>query len=1246
MRHANNFPGQLSTLAQALAWTFLLTTSILSEASDPAPSNIMILPADPAYVDALAGLNQLLGQASEVPGFFPKVSDSQGGSDGGSSYSVTISFDPGGPYPPLISTDIVAASDLDLASLGNPAILSDTRLVATADFKSGRDFIIGPDASSIDTNGHELELSGTLTVNADLHKTGSGTLILSGTNDWKAGLLVWEGVLQGSADSLQTAIYNNYPSTVDFHQEVDGTHREALQNEGTLRKTGAGKLTLTAASQNRRVEVMDGTLRLQGNGELGAGADLLVAPGATLDMSAASSGQAATGLAGGGRIVLNQHGMGLDLEMEATFSGSLAGPGGLQLDGLLNLTGKNTYSGQTRLYSYATLVLAGAGNLSPRSSLFIDEWAEFDISQADGAREVASLNGAAHGRVNLGSNSLTVGRDDADSLFSGTLHGTLITTGETQEVEIDGQSYSFPVVTPDPASRLVKVGSGKLTLGDFSASDIGRLVIQGGSVEGKASSLPDVIRNDGTLILNEALTLPEGVTPAPAGTLYASYAGLARYEGHIRGSGSLVKQGNGALWLTGRNTYTGGTTVEDGILVGDTMSLPGDIENRAGVAFNQTADGTFPGSISGDGILLKHGAGTLTLAGHNTYTGGTVFSGGLRVGEDASLGDAGSPLMFVDGTLHVSDDLEFTRLLYLSDAGGAIHTHGHTLALQGSLAGPGALDKLGQGALALPEDLAHDGTMAVHAGTLVLSGGYTGDITVAPKATLAIGAVASTAARGEVEFAKDSILRVGVDASGASGQILANRVRIEGGKVLVQPMAGDYTTQTRYTLISTTDGISGEFDTVASTLAFLRPSLSYDARHAYLTLARNDTLYAEVANTRDQRGIANILTSLAQTGAPSMAAVFTQLDQLTAEQARAGFDSISATGRATPAQALDLNQRTVYGQIAGRLGLADASSGGSGGMGLALNGLRLAYAQRTLDDARPLDAVDSATGTEGLAHAVWLRGYAGNGRFDGNGGAGDTSLDYAGIIFGYDRLVAPRLRLGGMLSFNQPSTDQSLPDAHLDTDNYQLGLYGRYRQGPWRVDGFLGHGWNRNTSRRTVVVGALSETARADFDGNTTSGYIEAGYRMDITSSANGLSELEPIAALQWSHHGMDGYTETGATLSQSMPEDTSISLRSLLGVRLARVLGGNDAQVTLEGRVAWAHDWREARQLSPYLAGDPSATPFTVASATTDDDSTLIGVGILVERSSKLQFFAEMGGEFGRNHRNHDLSLGLRYRW
>jgi autotransporter-associated beta strand protein len=94
------------------------------------------------------------------------------------------------------------------------------------------------------------------------------------------------------------------------------------------------------------------------------------------------------------------------------------------------------------------------------------------------------------------------------------------------------------------------------------------------------------------------------------------------YLGSISGGGSLLKSSSGNVTLSGSNTFTGGTTVNLGSLIGTTDSIQGAILNNANVTFNQTTPGTYAGNMSGTGSVTK--SGNVTFTGTNTYTGVTI----------------------------------------------------------------------------------------------------------------------------------------------------------------------------------------------------------------------------------------------------------------------------------------------------------------------------------------------------------------------------------------------------------------------------------------------------------------------------------------------------------------------------------------------------------------------------------------------------------------------------------------------
>ncbi len=954
-----------------------------AQAFDPASPAVLQAYAASAGTDTLDaarnGLNILLARAALFPqlqpngasGFYLGFVGFLNAGDRGFGFS--------GYFPSVWSANSFhsAGSDADLVPLGNPVVLSNAVLTATASFATARDFLIGPGPAKIDTAGFDLTIAGVVNASGRLEKFGTGTLALTGANIWAEVPRVYEGTLKGSTTSLQTSIDN--AATVEFDQAFDGTYAATIAGTGALRKNGTGTVTLTAAQDySGSTTVLQGRLALAGAGAVSEVSAVTVNPGAAFDLSAVTDVRRIGPVSGAGSIVLGTSTLNTVAPHDSTFAGVISGLGSFQKlgAGTLTLTGVNTHTGGTSA-TEGVLVLAGAGNLNPNAPLSVSS--RFDMSAADGAREVGSIAGS--GTIVLGSNALTVGRDNASTLFDGTIEGS---------------------------GALTKTGSGTLTLSG-ATQHTGLTTIAQGTVFARTFSLGPQIVNHGTLVLTHLRDENNPASsPAPVGTLYTSYPVLEAYSGNISGSGRLVKHGNGIVWLRGENSYTGGTLIEDGILVGNDRSLPGNVVNQAGLAFYQSADGTYAGSVSGTGMLLKYGPGNLMLTGMNTHTGGTAFSGPLTIADDRNLGGASGAVIMAGGTLRIAADVTSSRAFGLAPEGGVFDTSGRTLTLVGPLTGPGNLTKLGAGTLALSGASTYTGATLVEAGSLAVSGSLTSVITLAPGATLSgTGSIGGLAASGVVapghptgtltvagaaNLLPGSSLRITADAKGDASRITAATASIQGASILVQAQDGNYHSRTRYAVLSTSAGVSGRFDSVSTNLAFLRPSLDYDGRNVFLDLIRNDSGYTAVAQTPTQAGIAGALDRLVNMAGTDTATVIAALDSLTAEQARAAFDSIGGVGQVGPAAALQQGQRALGQQTLGRLAVAEA---GGRGPTNTLASVKLAFEPGIASDAQPVYA--AALGAAGIEphdpaaqHGFWMRGYGGRGRIDGTSGAADA----------------------------------------------------------------------------------------------------------------------------------------------------------------------------------------------------------------------------------------------------------------
>ncbi|MFC2149458.1 autotransporter-associated beta strand repeat-containing protein [Candidatus Auribacterota bacterium] len=104
-------------------------------------------------------------------------------------------------------------------------------------------------------------------------------------------------------------------------------------------------------------------------------------------------------------------------------------------------------------------------------------------------------------------------------------------------------------------------------------------------------------------------------------------------SGDISGANAIRVRG-GIVTLTGTNTYSGGTTVQTGTLIGTTESLQGYIANNSDVSdtiFDQDTSGTFAGVLGGYGRIRKFGSGTVTFTGANTNSIQTYINEGTLI---------------------------------------------------------------------------------------------------------------------------------------------------------------------------------------------------------------------------------------------------------------------------------------------------------------------------------------------------------------------------------------------------------------------------------------------------------------------------------------------------------------------------------------------------------------------------------------------------------------------------------------
>ncbi len=310
--------------------------------------------------------------------------------------------------------------------------------------------------------------------------------------------------------------------------------------------------------------------------------------------------------------------------------------------------------------------------------------------------------------------------------------------------------------------------------------DAGTVVVDGGRSAVTASGMQ--FASDGYRIEGDTLTLVgDGDMPViRVGDGSAAGAAMtATIASVIDGVDGLRKDDAGTLVLAGANTYSGGTVV-----VGGTLALSG-----AGVApgaMDVAGGATFDVSQASADVALAAltGAGDLRLGGHALSVAGGAFSG--TVADGGLGGGSGGSLRIAAGTLALSGANTYTGATTV-DAGATLALAGTgSIAASSLLRLDGSFDIAGTSAGASVADLAGAGAIALGDQVLALtaaSGAFTGTLSGDGGALRVDGGTLATSARGaSVQVGPGTTLQVGT--GGTSGAI-AGDVSVAAGGALV-----------------------------------------------------------------------------------------------------------------------------------------------------------------------------------------------------------------------------------------------------------------------------------------------------------------------------------------------------------------------------------------------------------------------------------------------------------------------------
>jgi outer membrane autotransporter protein len=672
------------------------------------------------------------------------------------------------------------------------------------------------------------------------------------------------------------------------------------------------------------------------------------------------------------------------------------------------------------------------------------------------------------------------------------------------------------------------------------------------------------------------------------GTIKGAASGISAGTADVTANAGTIS-GNTGVFATGTakvNNLSGGTITGNAIgIQAGTL----DVTNAAGATISGSSDA---------GIV---GAGTVTNAG--TISGGTAsvrFSGtgtNTLTLKDSSV---------LNGDAVGSTAAGATNKLVLQGQGTAnnnfrnfnsLDVQGVRWALNGNTSV--GIATVSSGTLVVGDGgIGHDnakltGDVTVNnLGVLFGRGTIAGNVNILGGGVIDSGATGFTTLRviGNVTFQNSSIYQVSVDGGGQNSKLNATgTATLFGGSVAVGA-GGTFAPSTQYTILTAAGGLSGTFaGGVTTNLAFLTPTLSYDANNVKLTLVTNgggtggggtggggsggggtgtgggSTLFgfASVARTPNQSAVATSLD-----GGPTSNRLVTAVLNQSVDGARQAFDALSGEVYGSVHNAQAEEAQFARGAMLGRMRQA-SYAGAPGELGaLGFAGPQLAYAS------------DSATAAQASAYPVkapygpsrdltfWSLGLGGWGHSDGDGNAASLTSRFGGFLSGVDARFGESWRAGFTAGYVRTDLHANDRASSAGIDSVQLGAYATGRLGVFNVRGGGSYSFDDIDASRSITFPGFTDQTKARLHGNVGQMFGEVGYGMALGNFA-----LEPLAGLAYVHLRNGSFNESGGAAALTGSATHENLGYSSLGLRLASIMPLSNGTVLVpRATVAWQY--------------------------------------------------------------------------
>ena len=444
----------------------------------------------------------------------------------------------------------------------------------------------------------------------------------------------------------------------------------------------------------------------------------------------------------------------------ASITGGVGGSFTKEGAGVLVLNAANTYAGQT----IASQGILEFQNTAALYNADASKWTKANITVNSGGTLGFAVGGAGQFVANDIATFLDVTHLGASDASTGLLSGGSI------GFDTAGGNFSTSIVISNPnnganALGVVKFGANTLTLtgvnsytgptkisagtlsvgADANLGGTNSLILDGGTLQITGNTLNNLSQHTPVAVAAKTVT----IDIADASNIFTVSQALNQT------TGGLIKLGPGTLVLGDANTFTGATTISNGVLSINSIQNAG----------SSTANALGNPAVGAGSIIGLAASGTLQFTGSANGASDRVISLSTPAGGTFTLDASGSETFALSGGI-TSAGTSGTSTLILTGSGNGSESG---IIANGTGANTTAVTKNGSGTWTLGGGNTYSGDTSVNGGTLVVGGFIVGSTAVNAGTLVVNGTISgstSVSSGGTLAGSNGTLGNVTVESSG------------------------------------------------------------------------------------------------------------------------------------------------------------------------------------------------------------------------------------------------------------------------------------------------------------------------------------------------------------------------------------------------------------------------------------------------------------------------------------------------